>query len=141
MSIGGKERMEHILYAICTNGIVIISSYSRNNSELTINQLFNSVCGYSTLSRQEKSRQHETSQSTQKQHDWRRHAAYDFTGCLAHADVTYLDRSENRITIRILGCFDHNKDCQMSRLVRYPPIPIHEHVVEVALRQLRLGLG
>ena len=93
------------------------------------------------MSRQQKSRQHETFQSTQDQRDWRRHAAYDFTGCLAHADVTYLDKPETRVIIRVFGCFDHNEDCQTSHLVRYPPIPIHEHVIEVALRQLRLGLG
>ena len=82
-----------------------------------------------------------TFQPTQDQPDWRRHAAYDFTGCLAHADVTYIDKPETRIVIRVFGCFDHNDDCQKSHLVRYPPIPIHEHVIEVALRQLRLGLG
>ena len=93
------------------------------------------------MSRQEKSRHREAFQSTQDQRDWRRHAAYDFTGCLAHADVTYLDKPETRVIIRVFGCFDHNEDCQTSYLVRYPPIPIHEHVIEVALRQLRLGLG
>ncbi|KAF9783905.1 hypothetical protein BJ322DRAFT_972992, partial [Thelephora terrestris] len=68
---------------------------------------------------------------------WSRQAPYDFTGCWAHADITY-DKSSLNV-LRIIGYFEHNDECQNATLVRYPSIPLHEHVYEVALEQLSQG--
>ncbi|EIM91383.1 uncharacterized protein STEHIDRAFT_153027 [Stereum hirsutum FP-91666 SS1] len=97
--------------------------------------LLQCACGYNT-----DARQHSTARRLNKNVSnedlWTRHAPYDFTGCLAHADITFTD--SNMIT-RIVGYFDHNESCQTSSLVRYPAIPIHPHVLEVALAQLADG--
>ena len=89
-----------------------------------------SSCGYSTEARQKRS-------SSQTKDKWSRQAPYDFTGCYAHADITYDTTSSN--ILRIIGYFEHNEDCQNATLVRYPSIPLHEHVYKVALEQLSQG--
>ena len=89
-----------------------------------------SSCGYSTEARQKQS-------SSQSKDQWSRQAPYDFTGCCAHADITY--NKSGSTVLRIIGYFEHNKECQNSTLVRYPSIPLHEHVYAVALKQLSQG--
>lgn len=54
-----------------------------------------------------------------------------------HADVTYDASSSN--VLRIIGYFEHNEGCRNATLVRYPSIPLHKHVYEVALEQLSQG--
>ncbi|KAI0645944.1 hypothetical protein C8Q79DRAFT_927035 [Trametes meyenii] len=66
-----------------------------------------------------------------------RRAPYDFTGCLAHTEVTWVENTDNIICI--IGFFDHNQECQKSVLVRYPAVPLHPHVVKIALLQMRTG--
>ena len=69
--------------------------------------------------------------------EWQRHAAFNFTGCLAHADITHT-KGQQTVT-HIIGWFEHNAACTAAILVFCPPVPLHEHVYEVALRQLRQG--
>ena len=70
--------------------------------------------------------------------DWeRRLVPYDFTGCLAHVEVT--ERCSDGNVSRIAGYFSHNSLCQAAVLERLPAIPLHEHVYEVALKQLESG--
>lgn len=66
---------------------------------------------------------------------WKRRAPYPFTGCLAHADVTYIE--ETGFVLRILGYFEHNVACQEATMIRFPAIPLHPHVIDVAQGQLR----
>ncbi len=68
-----------------------------------------------------------------------RRVAYDFTGCLAHVEVTREMDTGN--TLRIFGIFDHNDECLSAKLRRIPAIPLHEDVYAVALSQLRNGAG
>ena len=66
-----------------------------------------------------------------------RHNPVDFTGCLAHAEITYL-LSTQRI-LRIRGYFCHNKGCQEALIARFPVMPLHPSVYEIALQQLKEG--
>ncbi|KAL7278680.1 hypothetical protein ACG7TL_007682 [Trametes sanguinea] len=68
---------------------------------------------------------------------WKRRAAYDFTGCLVHAEVTFAERSGE--VLRVIGYFKHNDACQRAVLARFPSVPLHPHVTEIALLQLRSG--
>lgn len=94
------------------------------------NTIAGSLCGYSTEARQKRS-------SSQSKDQWSRQAPYDFTGCCVHADITY-DASGSSVS-RIIGYFEHNEECKKATLVRYPSIPLHEHVYKVALKQLSQG--
>ncbi|KIJ34487.1 hypothetical protein M422DRAFT_263455 [Sphaerobolus stellatus SS14] len=67
----------------------------------------------------------------------KRHTAYNFSGCLAHAEVTILVKS-GRIQ-RIHGYFHHNDECKQAVISRMPPIPLHPSVYSVALKQLHEG--
>ena len=89
-----------------------------------------SLCGYSTEARQKWS-------SSQLKDQWSQQAPYDFTGCCAHADITYNKYCSTML--RIIGYFEHNEECQNSTLVRYPSIPLHDHIYEVTLEQLSQG--
>lgn len=62
---------------------------------------------------------------------------YDFTGCLAHVEIT--ERVSDGKVTRIAGHFSHNSKCTNSVLKRLPAVPLHEHVYEVALEQLESG--
>ena len=64
-----------------------------------------------------------------------RRAPYPFTGCLAHADITFVE--ETGFVLRILAFFEHNAGCREAMMVRFPSVPLHPHVVEVAMAQLR----
>ena len=59
---------------------------------------------------------------------------YDFTGCIAHAEIT--ERNSNGQVVQIVGVLDHNEGCQSAQMARLPSIPLHPHVYEVALDQL-----
>ncbi|KZT20536.1 hypothetical protein NEOLEDRAFT_1075528, partial [Neolentinus lepideus HHB14362 ss-1] len=62
---------------------------------------------------------------------------YDFTGCLAHVEIT--ERDSDGAVSRIMGYLCHNDECKSSVLKRIPAIPLHLHVYEVALEQLKSG--
>jgi len=69
--------------------------------------------------------------------EWRRKAPYDFTGCLAHIDLTY--HTANLQIIRITGIITHNDSCCERNMKRLPAIPLHNHVWQIALDQLNVG--
>jgi hypothetical protein len=94
-----------------------------------------SSCGYD-----EGTRQHLESQkpgSPMKDQSWRRRVPYQYTGCLAHVEIT--ERNSDGEVSRIMGYFLHNEGCNKAVLTQLPAIPLHEHVYEVALDQLELG--
>jgi hypothetical protein len=62
---------------------------------------------------------------------------YDFTGCLAHIDITF-DKKSLKI-LRLTGVLDHNEACTSQNMIRLPSIPLHDHVWAVALEQLNEG--
>ncbi|HEV7738663.1 MAG TPA: hypothetical protein VGO47_14980 [Chlamydiales bacterium] len=62
---------------------------------------------------------------------------YNFTGCLAHIDLTYEMLTSS--ILRITGVLEHNSECNEQTMQRLPAIPIHPHVWEIALRQLGDG--
>ncbi len=111
------------------------------------------MCGYDTNARQFGRRLHDLPSAAgepsisvttrdvtfKADRQWQRKAAYDFTGCLAHVDVTYNDTES--LILRIVGYLQHNEACLQATMKRFPSIPLHEHVYEVALRQLRHGAG
>ncbi|KAI0711901.1 hypothetical protein C8T65DRAFT_727049, partial [Cerioporus squamosus] len=66
-----------------------------------------------------------------------RRSPVDFTGCLAHAEVLYELATGHVLLIR--GWLDHNQRCKDAFLTRIPPIPLHQSVYEVALKQLEAG--
>ncbi|KAI0633548.1 hypothetical protein C8Q77DRAFT_796581 [Trametes polyzona] len=66
---------------------------------------------------------------------WTRRAPYAFTGCLAHADITYVE--ESGFVLRIKAYLEHNAACQSAPMVRFPAVPLHPHVIKVAQEQLR----
>ena len=68
---------------------------------------------------------------------WEQHAPYDYHGCLAHADIRYV-RSTGEIR-HVIGVLEHTELCMEAKLTRLPAIPIHSHVIEVALAQLEQG--
>ncbi|KAE9389767.1 hypothetical protein BT96DRAFT_834462, partial [Gymnopus androsaceus JB14] len=94
---------------------------------------FSSKCGYDShfcqLLEQTKGR-------NRKEEDWRRRVPFPFTGCLAHVEVF---EGANGSISRITGITEHNTACSSAVLERLPPVPLHEHVYEVALEQLRNG--
>ncbi|KAI0077030.1 hypothetical protein K474DRAFT_1555911, partial [Panus rudis PR-1116 ss-1] len=63
-----------------------------------------------------------------------------YTDCLAHCDITFTNE-DSPVVLRIVGYLEHNEECQRSVLKRRPAIPLHPHVIETALRQLRHGAG
>ena len=102
------------------------------------------MCGYCTGARQKGKKQHEESHETtaaqSSKKDWERRAPYDFTGCLAHVDITSVQAdSGSRSITRIIGYPVHNAECTEAKIKRFPSIPLHPHVREIALRQLRKG--
>ena len=62
---------------------------------------------------------------------------YNFTGYLAHAELTKCD-SDGQVS-QIFGIFDHNPECWASVMTRIPAIPLYPHVYEVAVKQLQNG--
>ncbi|KZP27505.1 hypothetical protein FIBSPDRAFT_730771 [Athelia psychrophila] len=68
-------------------------------------------------------------------YQWRN--PYEYTGCMAHLEVT--EREGNGAVTRIVGVGEHNTECTQSVMARVPAIPLHPHVYEVALAQLQQG--
>ncbi|GJJ11762.1 hypothetical protein Clacol_006000 [Clathrus columnatus] len=69
--------------------------------------------------------------------EWKRKMPYDFTGCLAHLDITY---TMNKFKIlRITGIIKHVEPCKKKLMTRIPPVPLHPHVIQVALEQINQG--
>ena len=62
---------------------------------------------------------------------------YDFTGCIAHAEIT--ERDSDGQVVQIVGVLDHSEGCQSAQMACLPSIPLHPHVYEVALDQLHSG--
>ncbi|KAF8960687.1 hypothetical protein BDZ97DRAFT_1760510 [Flammula alnicola] len=75
--------------------------------------------------------------SNESMEPWKRRAPYNFSGCLAHIDITFCER-DNSIQ-RITGYLEHDSQCSQTLMSRVPAIPIHPHVIEVALAQLAEG--
>ncbi|KAJ3907755.1 hypothetical protein F5879DRAFT_986170 [Lentinula edodes] len=96
--------------------------------------LFQCLCSYHAQARQ----QRESDKGiNRKAEDCERRVPYPFTGCLAHVEIT--EQVRNGVISRIAGIVEHNSQCQVAVLQRLPPIPLHDHVYEVALEQLRNG--
>jgi hypothetical protein len=70
-----------------------------------------SSSGYNTAARQARDKR-----GSQNPIEWSRQADYEFTGCLAHADVTW-NRSSGEIE-RIIGYFDHSERCEAAAVIR-----------------------
>ena len=102
--------------------------------------LIYSLCGYSHKERQ---RRHDVNvspgrrPSKKRKENWERRVGFDFTGCLAHIDLT--ECVETGAVLRITGIREHSGGCESEQLQRLPYVPLHEHVYEVALRQLEAG--
>jgi len=62
----------------------------------------------------------------------------DFTGCLAHAEITYV--VETQKILRIRGYFEHNSLCKVAVLQRIPSLPLYPDVFRVALAQMTSGV-
>lgn len=108
--------------------------------------LSQSVCGYSTQARAGRKRKRKNEQQNANADSGcgnaSRRAAYDYTGCLAHADVTYKYSDDGTTLIcRLVGYLEHNESCRAAKLVRIPAVPLHTHVAEVAVHQLGNGAG
>ncbi|KAI0640234.1 hypothetical protein C8Q77DRAFT_1226560 [Trametes polyzona] len=106
----------------------------KQTGETVIRAMFQCACGYNT-----DARQHTLAGTISAQDgvesSWTRRAPYPFTGCLGHADVTFVEQTGR--VLRIQGIFAHNAACQTASMVRYPAVPLHPHVLRVALDQLR----
>ena len=59
------------------------------------------------------------------------HNPYDFTGCIAHAEITECD-SDGQV-MQVVRVLDHNEVCQSAQIACLLSIPLHPHVYEVAL--------
>ncbi|KAJ3729336.1 hypothetical protein C8R42DRAFT_558864, partial [Lentinula raphanica] len=66
-----------------------------------------------------------------------RRLPYPFTACLAHVETT--TQVKDGKILKICGIFEHNSGCEEAGMNRLPAIPLHEHVYEVALKQLQNG--
>jgi len=71
----------------------------------------NSSSGYNTAARQARDKR-----GSLNPIEWSRQADYEFSGCLAHADVTW-NRESGQIE-RIIGYFEHSKNCQAAATIR-----------------------
>lgn len=67
----------------------------------------------------------------------KRHTPAAFTGCLAHAEITYAAATQK--ILRLRGYFQHDNECKRALLTRIPAQPLHESVFRVALAQLAEG--
>ena len=94
-----------------------------------------SACGYDPNSRRERDKKKRGDPVPTK--DRERRFPFNFTGCLAHVEITEL-QSNGQIS-RIAGYLIHNEGCKISFLKQLPAVPLHDHVYEVALDQLEKG--
>lgn len=112
--------------------------YSSNHVINTMIFFALSQCGTSTDAR--KVKEDEQKQSTNQKvyaKSWTRKMPYDFTGCLAHIDITFTVPSQH--IIRLAGILEHNEACKKKVMKRLPPIPLHPHVFQIALQQINEG--
>ena len=111
----------------------IVSTSSPHISYVHVSQ-----CGYSTAARKlEQDKRSQMQGHAARDSEWQRKTPYDFTGCLAHMDITYCLSSLD--ILRITGIMTHNTACKAQHMTRLPPVPLHDHVWEVALQQLNDG--
>lgn len=97
-----------------------------------------SQCGSSTTARKQKEdARREAKGLTVNPQPWERKGPYDFTGCLAHIDLTY--NWKNYKVIRITGVIKHGEACQKQQMTRLPPVPLHPHVYQIAMQQANEG--
>ena len=85
--------------------------FSSVDSPVKQGSTVNSSSGYSTAARQARDKR-----GSQNPIEWSRQADYEFTGCLAHADVTW-NRDSKKIE-RIIGYFEHSKTCEAAAVIR-----------------------
>ena len=119
------------------NGFYISGVWCILYYTLKCSNILPSVCGYHSGARSGKKKNIPLESDDPPL--WQRRAAYDFTECLSHIDITY--REDTQAVLRSIGYLEHNERCQNAILARCPPVPLHPHVTSVALRQLREGVG
>lgn len=100
-------------------------------------QCVGSSSGYNSEARQAVKLKYATVEKTQSATPWTRQNPFDFTGCLAHVEVTEFD--EDGAVKAIVGHLEHNPACQAARIKRLPAVPLHPHVYDIALEQLKSG--
>lgn len=88
-----------------------------------------SKCGYDTRARQNAHRNNSEDETKRK-------VGYKYTGCLGHVDVTV---SPDGVIHRLVGYLDHNEACEAAQCDSHPRIPLHPHVIDVAMRQFSEG--
>ena len=97
-----------------------------------------SQCGSSSEARKSKDDTEKTKQGLKVNTiPWSRKMPYDFTGCLAHIDITYQFNTD--CIIRITGILEHGVACEKQEMQRLPPVPLHPHVWQIALKQIQEG--
>ncbi|KAJ7028157.1 hypothetical protein C8F04DRAFT_993887, partial [Mycena alexandri] len=69
----------------------------------------------------------------------KRRTAVDFTGCLAHAEITFI--IETQKILRVRGFLEHNAACKSALMQRIPALPLHPSVYQAALVQLANGVS
>jgi hypothetical protein len=122
-------------------GVIYSNGISHKLVLIQLMHLSTSSSGYDTTSRNatelKKPSARVSSKPTSRHDAWVRRNPYDFTGCLAHAELT--ERASDGAVSTVVGYFIHNESCQQSVMKRLPPVPLHPHVYEIALAQLEGG--
>ncbi|KAJ3527538.1 hypothetical protein NM688_g8115 [Phlebia brevispora] len=101
--------------------------------------LYQCSTGYDTAARQLGKAKSPPELLDSSKKEWQHRAPYDHTECLAHAEVTTVVSSGN--VLRVAGYFEHNEDCKNAVMKRFPAVPLHPDVYNIALQQLRQGAG
>lgn len=97
----------------------------------------NSSSGYNSEARQALKLKHSKVERTQSSIPWTRQNPFDFTGCLAHIELTEFEQDG---TVKaIVGHLEHNDACRAANMKRLPAVPLHPHVYEIAMEQLESG--
>ena len=100
-----------------------------------MNSIFQSACGYDPSARRDREKKKKGEPLPTKESE--RRVPFDFTGCLAHVEITEL--TSNGKVSRIAGYLSHNDGCRSALLKRLPAVPLHDHVYEMALDLLENG--
>ncbi|KAK7041326.1 hypothetical protein R3P38DRAFT_2768661 [Favolaschia claudopus] len=69
----------------------------------------------------------------------KRRTAVDFTGCLAHAEITFVINTQK--ILRVRGLLEHNEACKKALMQRIPALPLHPSVYQSALIQPANGVS
>ncbi|KAF8147129.1 hypothetical protein K438DRAFT_1689141, partial [Mycena galopus ATCC 62051] len=69
----------------------------------------------------------------------KRRTTVDFTGCLAHAEITFVIDTQK--ILRVRGFLEHNEACKTALMQRIPALPLHPSVYQTALIQLANGVS